>query len=64
MRASERGEPMSAGRVFRVPMVLALLTAIGLLSALLGDDGWDVLSWLTLGTLIAVVGWAMMRRPG
>jgi hypothetical protein len=42
-------------RVFGPPLLLAVVSAIGLLSALLGDGIWDVLSWLALGTPIAVV---------
>jgi hypothetical protein len=42
-------------RVFGPPLLLAVVSVIGLLSALLGDGIWDVLSWLALGTPIAVV---------
>ena len=43
------------GHVFGVPSILAVIGAIGLLAALLGDGIWDALSWLTLGTLVAVI---------
>lgn len=36
-------------------MVLALLSTVGLLSALLGDGIWDVLSWLALATPVFVI---------
>ncbi|MBN8888337.1 MAG: hypothetical protein J0I77_21680 [Rudaea sp.] len=52
----------SLGRIFRVPLVLALVTAFGLLSALLGDDIWDVLSWLTMVVPLAVIGYYWMRK--
>ena len=39
----------SLRRVFAIPAVLALLTAIGLISALLGDGFWDATAWLGLG---------------
>jgi hypothetical protein len=42
-------------QVFGVPTLLALVSAVGLLSALLGDDLWDALSWLMLGAPVAVV---------
>jgi hypothetical protein len=42
-------------RVFGAPALLALVSAIGLLSALLGDDLWDVLSWVALATPVAVI---------
>lgn len=34
--------------IWLAPIILGVISAIGLLSALLGDDIWDVLSWLTL----------------
>lgn len=46
----------SLWRVFAIPAVLALLTATGLIGALLGDGFWDATAWLGLGvpTLLAV----------
>lgn len=61
---SMRTEHVQSPReVFRIPVLLGVATAVGLLSALFGDDGWDVLSWLALLVPIAVVGWAW-RRAG
>jgi hypothetical protein len=34
--------------VFFWPAVLGVVTAFGLISALLGDDVWDALSWAAL----------------
>ncbi len=48
-------------RVFGMPMLLALVSASGLLSALLGDGVWDVLSWFALGTPVAVIVWRVAR---
>jgi hypothetical protein len=42
-------------RVFAIPLLLAILSAIGLLAALIGDDVWDALSWLGLGVPVAVI---------
>jgi hypothetical protein len=42
-------------KVFTTPLVIALLSAAGLFSALLGDGIWDGLSWLGLG-VPAVLG--------
>ena len=39
---------MSLVRIFAIPGLLALLTAAGLLSALLGDGAFDVASWICL----------------
>ena len=46
---------MSVARTFRVPLALAVVSAVGLVSALVGDGVWDALSWVALGTPIAVV---------
>ena len=43
--------------IFRWPLLLALLGLFGLLSALLGDGLYDLLSWLALGTPLVLVGW-------
>lgn len=51
----------SAWEVFRVPVLLGAATAVGLLSALFGDGGWDALSWLALLVPVAAIGWAWQR---
>ncbi|MEG6509500.1 hypothetical protein V6C03_11015 [Methyloligella sp. 2.7D] len=45
-----------------MPLLIAVVSAIGLTSALLGDDIWDVLSWATLAVPVAVIAW-MVWRP-
>ncbi|MBG7238066.1 hypothetical protein [Pseudomonas aeruginosa] len=49
--------------IFRWPLLLALLGLFGLLSALLGDGLYDLLSWLALGTPLVLVGWGWLRLP-
>ena len=44
-----------APSVFRIPVMLAAVTVVGLVAALLGDDWLDVLSWIGLG--IPVLAW-------
>lgn len=39
----------STARIFAWPVLIALVSALGLFAALLGDGGWDGLSWLGLG---------------
>lgn len=47
---------------FALPALIALLSAIGLLSALLGDGWWDALAWLGL-SLPALLGtWPLLRK--
>ena len=50
-------------QVFAIPLLLAILTGIGLLSALTGDGWRDALSWLTLGVpLLAIVAAMVFRQ--
>ena len=49
--------------IFRWPLLLGALTAIGLASALFGDSGWDALSWAVLAVPLAVLGWKALRQP-
>ncbi|HSI61253.1 MAG TPA: hypothetical protein VLA16_27085 [Ideonella sp.] len=55
---------MSKGlwQIFKWPAALALVTAIGLVSALVADGVWDSLSWLGLGLPVAVGLWFAFRR--
>jgi hypothetical protein len=48
-----------------VPILLAILTALGLASALVGDGVWDDVSALALGAPGAVGAWYALRprRP-
>jgi hypothetical protein len=50
--------------VWRWPLLLAGLTVLGLLSALLGQHGvWFWLSWLTLSVpLVVIVGAVLQAR--
>lgn len=52
----------SPWRIFRWPFAIALVTTAGLLSALIGDGPYDILSWLLLGALVVVMV-VMWRRP-
>jgi hypothetical protein len=49
-------------QVFGIPIMLGILSAIGLISALLGDDIWNVLSWITLGVPCAIIAWFWFGR--
>jgi hypothetical protein len=41
--------------VWTIPLLLTGLSLIGLLAALIGDKGWDVLSWISLGIPLVVI---------
>ncbi|HVY07655.1 MAG TPA: hypothetical protein VHB46_16895 [Burkholderiales bacterium] len=48
-------------KIWGWPIVLGLLSAAGLMSALLGDGVWDALSWFTLGAPLAVIAFYVWR---
>jgi hypothetical protein len=52
----------SLGAIFAGPLILALLSAAGLLSALFGNDLWDVASWVALGSPIAATAYFLVKR--
>jgi len=51
-----------AGPIWTMPIVLGVLTSVGLLSALLGDGVWDDLSALTLGVVVLTGAWYGLRK--
>jgi uncharacterized membrane protein YczE len=52
---------MTLWRIFRIPLLIAAVTLVGLLSALLGDGPWDALSWAALALPLAVIAWFWLR---
>jgi len=56
----KRGQSLPA--IFTIPIAVALLSLIGLVSALTGDGLRDVLSWAALAVPVAAVIWAMKIR--
>jgi hypothetical protein len=50
--------------IFRWPLLLAVLSLFGLISALVGDEVYDLLSWLSLGIPLVLLGlvWLRMRN--
>ena len=53
----------SLRQVFAAPFVLAVLGIVGLISALMGDDIWDVLSWVTLALPVVAILHFWRRSP-
>jgi hypothetical protein len=50
--------------VWGIPLLLGVLTTLGLVSALLGDGIWDTVSALALGVPVLAGAWfALRRRP-
>ena len=50
-------------RLWGWPIALGLLTASGLITALVSDNWGDTWSWFALGAPVAVMGWYAWRRP-
>lgn len=48
-------------KIYRVPLILSLITLAGLLSALWGDGLWDAFSWIALAVPLLVIGWKYAR---
>jgi len=52
----------SIGRVFAVPMLLAVVTLAGLILGLAGDGTNDLFSWLLLALPIGALAFAWLKR--
>jgi len=59
--------PRSLGRIFALPAAVGAASVVGLVSALVGDGPWDLLSWLALGLAVVLAAWHGLpwrTRPG
>jgi len=57
-----RSRTLSNREIFGIPTVLAVLSTAGLLSALLGEHWFDIVSWTLLAVPVLVVARALRRR--
>ncbi|WP_263140244.1 hypothetical protein [Pseudomonas sp. RIT-PI-AD] len=48
-------------RIFRWPLLLAVLISLGLVAGLMGDGFADLFAWLALGAPLALIGWIGAR---
>lgn len=48
-------------KVWGLPIIIGILSAIGLVSALTGDGFYDLLSWLTLGIPVVLAVWDLIK---
>ena len=62
MSAARKPGAQSSRRIFAVPAAIAVISTIGLVSALAGDGLQDVVSWIALSIPILAVAWAMRVR--
>lgn len=51
----------TARQIWGAPIALGLITIVGLLSALLGDGIWDLVSVAALAVPILVIAWYWSR---
>lgn len=52
----------STWRIFRWPLLIGIISLIGLLSALVGDGWFDILSWCSLGGTVFIMFYAYYRN--
>lgn len=55
-------QPSTLWKTFAAPTWIALLTAIGLFAALLGDGIWDVPVWLGMGIAAVLSIKGLLKR--
>jgi hypothetical protein len=51
----------TAQQIWGAPVALGVITIVGLLSALLGDGVWDLVSVIALAVPIGVIAWYWSR---
>lgn len=47
---------------FAIPIVLAVLSLVGLVAGLIGDSLFDLVSWIALASPVVAIGWALVLR--
>ncbi|QHV95129.1 hypothetical protein [Spirosoma endbachense] len=50
--------------IWTIPLLLGIISLGGLISALVGDTIWDVLSWLTLSIPLLVIARFWLKPQG
>jgi hypothetical protein len=50
------------GQIFAAPIVIGVLSTIGLIAALVGDGWWDAVSWVSLGLPVLLYLFFVVRR--
>ncbi|MBR1125647.1 hypothetical protein JQ628_29275 [Bradyrhizobium lablabi] len=49
-------------QIFAAPILIGVLSSIGLIAALVGDGWWDGISWLTLALPVLLYFFFVLRR--
>ena len=54
----------SLTQIFAAPLVIAIVSTVGLISAMVGDGWWDAVSWVALGLpVLLYLLFIWRRRP-
>lgn len=61
-RTRPRPGAQSLSAIFAIPLAIAVVSLVGLVSALTGDGLRDQISWVALAIPVAAVVWAMFAR--
>jgi hypothetical protein len=57
-----KSRSLSLREIFLWPGIIGLVTAVGLVAALLGTGAWDAVSWAALAVPILTALWAFTYR--
>lgn len=49
-------------QIFAAPILIGLLSTVGLVAALIGDGWWDGISWVTLALPVLLYVFHLLRR--
>ncbi|WP_395944708.1 hypothetical protein [Brevundimonas sp.] len=60
-RPNPKRKDFSLWRIFRIPIVLFVLSLVGLVGALLGDGAWDGLFSTLLASTVVATAWALVK---
>ena len=54
----------SLTQIFAAPLAIAIVSTVGLISALVGDGWWDAVSWAALGLpVLLYLAFIWRRQP-
>jgi hypothetical protein len=62
MKNNPKPRRQTNGQILAIPMMLGVLSIVGLVSALVGDGVWDGVSWATLAVPILLCGYFFLKR--
>lgn len=59
--SKRRNHRHSAARTLAIPAALAVVSLVGLVAGLLGEQAWDYLAWIGIGLPVAAIAVALAR---